>query len=345
MAVRNITAPRHPEAAGAIINGIARYGAGLPAGTKIDDAVVKAFASLPNGRQVAQRMTQNFQRLPKAQRAKAYGELGFVGAVNLGNVRVDQILKNLKPVVKLRRDDVGPAQPPPPNPTDFFTLSFTGIYCRDETDWDRFSNSDEAYVITSVVQVVDGDNVVRTEKHPVSQVEYGDLDSGEWRTGPIAACWAGREDEISLVTAFFERDEGNPNAYREEIHAIVKLAALAAEAWAGVSVPIAVQELAEDLIVALIGSADDLIETDYRVIGGPAMRLYAATPVAAYRNTRMAIKPNFSIAQEPVVTDIPHHFATSHKGGGAEYFTCFRFTKETRAIPVVPMAVATPVGP
>ena len=102
-----------------------------------------------------------------------------------------------------------PIVPPPAPPV--YTLRYRGLYCQEETTWDQASWSDEVYVITSAVHIdANGHNVVRTEALPTAQSHawYDDVDSGEVRFGPVAACWRGNSDPVSLTAVVYEHDQG-----------------------------------------------------------------------------------------------------------------------------------------
>jgi hypothetical protein len=111
-----------------------------------------------------------------------------------------------------------------------YTISYQGMHCVDETGID-FIGSDEIYILTSAVHIKpDGKNVVRTERHPLRENgagTYGDVDSHETRIGPVASCWSALVDDIdqgmSLTTVVMEHDHGDPDAYRDEVDAAVKL--------------------------------------------------------------------------------------------------------------------------
>ena len=75
--------------------------------------------------------------------------------------------------------------------------------------------------------------MVRSEKHPLGASEYSNVDVGDTRLGPIAACWQGSADPVSLTAVAFEHDHGDPNDYREEVDAAVKVAIVIAAIYLG----------------------------------------------------------------------------------------------------------------
>jgi hypothetical protein len=239
----------------------------------------------------------------------------------------DDVFKELiKPInLTLFKDDVGPViEPQYPNGT-IFTLMYTGLYCRKRTgDRGWFGPSDEPYVITSAVTVVNGDNIIRTERHPIGDPDkrYGDVDSSEFREGPNAACWSGVESEISLVVTVMENDEGDPDAYKDEIGLIVELAADVAKIY-GVPIPDALQQLAVNAINWVIDSEDDNIGTETLILSPFSLKLAAL------------VAPGYIFKDGGVDTTIQHNRFTYHDDDG-EYFTLFRIDANQDPIPVGP---------
>lgn len=193
----------------------------------------------------------------------------------LDDGRLGDLLKP-KPVFLLK-DDVGdPVIPNYPNDTNF-TIKYEGIFCKSRTG-DRwiFGPSDEIYVISSVVNISNGNNEVRTERHPLGTPNkiYGDVDGGETRIGPVAACWFGKANEITLISTIMEQDEGDPDAYKDQINALVELAALIAKAF-GVSIPDVAKEIVVDAVNWILGSEDDNVGTEFIVISPDQLKLMA----------------------------------------------------------------------
>ena len=95
--------------------------------------------------------------------------------------------------------DGGVFDPGTPHPGLLYTIRFKGIHCKDETHHTDIG-SDEIYVVTSVVFIgSDGENHARTEHHPFGQDYYGGVDTNETRIGPVAACWSGNSEPVSLT--------------------------------------------------------------------------------------------------------------------------------------------------
>ena len=111
-------------------------------------------------------------------------------------------------------------------------IRYVGFHC--DAERGDFGWSDEVYLITSAAHITAGGaNVVRSEKHPLGASEYSNVDVGDTRLGPIAACWQGSADPVSLTAVAFEHDYGDPNHYREEVDAAVKVAIVIAAIYLG----------------------------------------------------------------------------------------------------------------
>lgn len=342
MAKQILNDPVNPDALGILINSLSRVAA-KSAGLSALEQKLAARLNTASKMDAANRMVRAFRKIPYERRLKAFGVFANPANAFVPDQQGKAAFAKIKASAK---DDVGPVQLPPVGPLDRYTLSYTGLYCNAETDLDLgFSNSDEAYVITSVVEVANGVNTVRTEKHPFDQVEYDGIDTGDWRTGPVAACWHGAPNEISLVCSVFERDYGDPNYYREEIDDWVTIAVEAATWYLpdefGISDKL--KELIVDGLNWLLDTDDDLIETQYRVVSRDALRLYGIIAPRALeeQRTRLVFTGPWQPAKVVVVTDttdIEHHFRTVHKGGGATYMSAFRVSlNKPVPIPVVPV--------
>lgn len=87
-------------------------------------------------------------------------------------------------------------------------ISYKGIHCFGETDWDQGSSEDEPYVILSYASPKRADTVR-------SKV-YEDVDAKETRTDFIEL-YRGKPYGITLGIVVMEHDFSNPDAYRDEI--------------------------------------------------------------------------------------------------------------------------------
>jgi hypothetical protein len=220
-----------------------------------------------------------------------------------------------------------------PRPQLVYTVRYNGLWCQEESNWDRFSGSDEIYLITSAVHIAaDGSNVVRTERHPVAQSEdwYEDVDSGEERTGPVAACWFENSDPVSLTVVVIEHDEGDPDAWKDEIDALVKavIAVVSyfypALAWVALlSGPIT------DSINWVVGTGDDPVETKTVVLPRALLEQYAGQWPYPHIGSRTDSGGLFGFATVvPVATNFMQHFITTHNGGGATYVAGFEILRD-----------------
>lgn len=185
-----------------------------------------------------------------------------------------------KVVFHLSDDDVGDVIVENFPPDTKFTIKYKGLYCKEES-FDRFNyfGSDETYIVTSAVSIINGDNIVRSELHPKGgpRKYYGDVDDNEIRNGPIAAVWHGELNEVSLVVTVMEHDEGDPDYYKKEIEYLVKAAAAVA-LYFGYPIPDFLQQIAVSLINYIVGSDDDNIGVDTLIFTPYDLRYYATRP-------------------------------------------------------------------
>ncbi|MCF7995877.1 MAG: hypothetical protein K9L88_13680 [Chromatiaceae bacterium] len=215
-----------------------------------------------------------------------------------------------------------------------FTINYQGMHCTDETGVD-FLGSDEVYILTSAIHITtNGENVVRTERHPIIATvpsTYGGVDSHETRIGPVAACWSARVEEfqegMSLTTVFMEHDEGDPDAYRDEVDGAVKLAI-------GVSVYLfppagAILALIEasglitDLFNWFLGTGDDEIGTTTVVLGTlDELENFSRTRLSHVFVTRDGLQ---------VDTGLEQHFQAPVSG--RDYIAAYRVVRQPFAPP------------
>jgi len=212
-------------------------------------------------------------------------------------------------------------------PAPVYTVTYQGMVCEAETTWDGFSNSDESYAITTAVHYeADGSNVTRAEHHPHDKTSYEDVDAHEERIGPIAACWQGSRLPMSLTVVAFEHDEGDPNAYKDEIKAIVAAAAavigyLYAPGVAAAALIAALSPLIVDAINWLFDTGDDQIDSPRtEVIDFTTIEQMGIHEPTAYVYTY----PVFFGGPRTVVSNLYGHFFTHHSGSGARYVFGFQ---------------------
>ncbi len=220
-----------------------------------------------------------------------------------------------------------------PRPELVYTIRYNGLWCQEESTWDRFSGSDEIYLITSAVHIdPDGSNIVRTERHPVSGSDtwYGDVDSGEERVGPVAACWFNNADAVSLTVVVVEHDEGDPDAYKDEI-----------DTWVKAAIAVLITKFPElawlellsgqitDTINWVLDTGDDPVETQTVVLPRALLELYASQWPAPHYGTRTDSGGIFWFSTTvPLTTNFMQHFITTHNGGGATYVGGFEILRE-----------------
>ena len=194
MAKRPLISPSHPEAFGLMMRSIARYAEDSTNKTTVDAHLERHLGDDARHRARAHSLVSNFNTIPAKIRVKELGDLATPLTTSLSADRLERAFKALPPAsvaeVAFSADDV-PGSLPPISPLDTITLSFAGLFCGDETDDQGgiLGASDEIYVITNTIVQVNGTNVVRTERHPLTKDSFKDIDNGEFRVGPLAACY------------------------------------------------------------------------------------------------------------------------------------------------------------
>jgi hypothetical protein len=223
---------------------------------------------------------------------------------------------------------------PEPDPNQQFRLTYKGLYCKDETNWDGATNSDEIYLITTVIGVDDnGQNVVRTERHPLTTTCYSDVDRGESRVGPVAAVWQGKNERISLMVHCFEHDYGDPNKYKAEIELATRAAVTAAAAYGFDPTNKETLDLLERFANWLFDTEDDAIDTTVHVFHTNEVHGTSLVPLTMLQMKRSMVRMT-GMRSNPIqpytVTDdtnILQNFTMEHKGSGADYISCYEMTK------------------
>jgi hypothetical protein len=195
-------------------------------------------------------------------------------------------------------------------------LEYTGLRCREETDWDQGTASDEYYIITAVVSTtVIGDEtvpIVTTVKHPSDRNYYTGVDTGDRKNGPIATCWDGAAANIVLIVTVLEQDSGDnrsPERYRRWINILVLLTRFLQDLPGGESVVTAAPAVIRDFINPI----EDLPETDD----------YIQARAVALSSGEVS---DFADAEEQMSGPTPYDFITDHNGDGARIRIYFRIT-------------------
>ncbi|MFP3914025.1 MAG: hypothetical protein ACLFWM_04055 [Actinomycetota bacterium] len=315
----------NPLAVATAIDLLRAYADGTAPATDLEEALAASLQRVDPDRERSRRLVRNFDAIPSGIKTPVFG------ATVRGQMRTSpetdlEALFARPPLGIAFRDDVTLGDPPEYPEDTQFTVLYTGLYCNDRTgDRQILGPSDEPYVITVAVSIdEDGENVERSELHPVGDPDnrYGDVDDGEYRKGPIAACWAGTlpSQELSIVTVVMENDEGDPEAYRQEVETLVNVAAAIA-AYFNIAIGAAIKALAADLILWLIDSGDDEIGTDIAIITPEWLRRYPHEyPVRKFTGTRTELVPVgfFQWEEQEIedVTDLDYQFITRHEERG-----------------------------
>jgi hypothetical protein len=298
---RTLTTPRDPDAVGLAVLALRHFVNPVPAPTAFEVDTAATLTKLKIPKATAARMLQHFDSIRPTVRERFLGKPYDAktrpakrivrrdpNAITTGHVLIPQFtFSDL-----FRR----PPGPPPGDqvlaPIDY-TITYEGLYCIDETGPDWWG-SDESYVVTSAVHITPGGaNVVRTERHPFAgnqQDAYSDVDSEEVRIGPRAACWNGAVANVtagmSLTTTVFDHDEGDPDAYRDEVDAAVKLAiAIATYIYPPAGAILALIEasgLITDFFNWLLGTGDDEVGTSTLVLELSDLEAYSRSRTTNY---------------------------------------------------------------
>ena len=330
---RRLTRPKNPEALGRLLAALRVYSGQREPKNANERKVNDALKAQKVPKAVAKRMVRNLDSTPKGARTRL---LGDIAAPNYAPpARAKAPPTRVPPTVRvptafvttLGRHPVGDARVDVhdrlgegPRDQPVYTIIYNGLWCEEETTWDRGSWHDEIYLITSTVHLdASNTNIVSPpEQHPMGQTEpwYTDVDSDEVRIGPVAACWRGNGDPVSLTVVLFEHDEGDPNAYKEQIDALLKAAiAIAGSIYNPLWGLALFESSIADGINWLLDTGDDMIETQTVVNPRILLDYYAA------RYT----DPYYAGTRE---TGLLFHFTTTHRGDGATYVCCFEVERD-----------------
>ncbi|MBP1823009.1 hypothetical protein [Mycobacterium sp. OAE908] len=165
-------------------------------------------------------------------------------------------------------------------------ISYAGLLCFGETDWDGFSPADEPYVTIGVAAPNSSGEVATFQ----SQV-YGGVDDHEGRRDTIEL-YRGSPTNVLLDVTVREHDLDDPNKYRAAVQSSLEAAANAAGAvlkaiplvgtvLSAIGTPIlgALADAASDPIYEALDLGDDLIGRDQIVITAKQSILLAAQSV------------------------------------------------------------------
>ena len=216
-----------------------------------------------------------------------------------------------------------------------YELQFRGIYCVHETYSDRGSDSDEIYVVTSVVDTSTGETT--TMDHPRGRPPYyEDVDEGEKRDGPVRAIWSGTPANLAMFVVVREQDEGDPRLFRDSLGTIVSAAYHLSEDTTIIP-PVSlimllvggIIEISTQFLDAVFGPGDDTIDMDGFSIGAEQLREFATHALNSVRNRPL------------------HHFYSIHTNRDMEarYFVMYGVQGSITEAPgprVVPPPIAFP---
>jgi hypothetical protein len=307
-----LTAPAaHAErkpAAALFLHLLDRYANDAPNRTDVEAAMAAELDMVPGAKQQLQQPIARWKAVPPARREAILGA-AFTDLPLGRAISRERMEETFRRAVK----SSVPVEVPGPAGSEGlqariahhveYRVEYAGLHCREESDWDRGTNSDEPYVIFTMT---DG---ARTwsQRTPI----YGDIDSGNTR-GPGAVPLqlfpesgsSSRSRSIGFVVTVMEHDEGDPDYYRAEIKTVVEAARVVASIL-GLPIPEMVRDVVVDVVNAIVGSGDDEIDTETASLGPRSMEQFgAADPTAAH--------------------GLSYHFKTDHRGDGARYEVMFR---------------------
>jgi hypothetical protein len=208
--------------------------------------------------------------------------------------------------------------------TSTYWIHYVGFHCDEETHL-NWLGSDEVYAITSAVWIdpsTPPPTPPLTVHHPFDAsgtAYYENVDAGDTRQGPEVACWEGSPTwfPVSLSVVAFEHDEGDPNAYKDDIDKAVKLAvALAIWFFAPGAPAIAVLTAATPLISSGINW---LLDTGDDQIGITRTQVFTQEFVDQEGNKEVHPLPG---------TELYAHVFSEHTGDGAKYQFGFKFVRD-----------------
>jgi hypothetical protein len=335
---RTLTRPRNPELLGRVFAALRVYSGQREPTHDAERGINDRLNAYGASAQAARRMVATLDAMPASAREQLLGAVAapdFVPAEEVAPTTLNvTFTTDTKALLEGAQDVLGGSatvsatEPQPP----VYTIHYNGLWCQEETTWDWASLSDEIYLITSAVHVTNGKNQVTTERHPVAATEtwYDDLDSGEERQGPVAACWFGNSDPVSLTAIVVEHDQGDPDALKDEVDALVKaIVAVLTYVYPALKWLELLRDPIADAINWLLDTDDDPIETQTVVLPGAQLEKYASQWPGPHLGSRTDSGGPFGFSTEvPVSTNFSQHFITAHRGGGATYVAGFEIVRD-----------------
>jgi hypothetical protein len=299
----------------ALMHTLERYVEGVAADeqTDLERRLADALEEISDARELLRRAVEADREIPLEIKARAFStsqvrrprDQGIDDAEMTGIIERTNLLVNL-PVADLKKRPGGrlpepradgcccpPDQPPdekepPPPPPNQYEVTFTKLYCVDESDPEWFG-SDEPYVVFAVIteEMAEAGTAAAGFHTPV----YADVDDGDTRpdsgdenlrvfgfTGPRPIA-----SSVLITGSCFENDLGNPEETTEGVRTALTTVATTAAGVGGVAgwvvAGAAAVAIGVTYLVDLIG-ADDAIddtqaisltqaEADSRTAGGP----------------------------------------------------------------------------
>jgi hypothetical protein len=344
---RNVTGPKNPDAVGRLIAALRVYSGQRKPRNKAERSINDTLKAQRVSPAVAKRMVANLDKVPQNTRDRLLGKIAapsFVPPAKAASPPTTASTVTIPFSAFQILVHPGPAEPDPEPVVPVYKIRYRGLYCQEETSWDQGSTDDEIYVITSVVAAdVDGNNIARTERHPVSNTRkwYDDIDTGEVRIGPVAVAWQGNSDPVSVTVFVWEHDQGDPDVYKKQIDDFIKAAiAVASHYYPPALVLELVHEYIADFINWVLDTGDDLIDTQIVVNPRSLLDAYAAQGAVQYYGWKVQWSWGGS-GQQPtatwvqVATDLYQNFITTHKGDGATYIVGFDVLRDPPPPPPV----------
>lgn len=339
---RLLQAPRNPEMLGRLIAALRVFGGQRQPKNELERSINEALRAQKLAPAAVNRMVGTFDSISKSARVTLLGKIAapdFVAAARVEEPTVAPLVTPFPATAFISSSGLLGAlsevlsRNPDVTPLPLYTVRYQGLYCQKEMSWDQGSWDDEVYLITSAVHIdADGNNIVRTERHPATQDEsfYDDVDSGEERIGPVAAVWQGNSDPVSVTVVVFEHDQGDPDAYKEEIDTLVKAAiAILSKIYPPAAVLALISDTITDGINWLIDTDDDIISTETVVLPRVLLELYSTQGFHSFHfGQRLDISHFPQITIVPVTTHLLYHFITTHRGGGANYVVGFDVARD-----------------
>jgi hypothetical protein len=199
-----------------------------------------------------------------------------------------------------------------------YRIEYMGMYCQKETDWDQGSDSDEPYFIFGSNVPASGQNW--TALTNVAGAGSDGIDSGDnWGADPSPQYVAGQNGGVIARSPFvcviqaMEHDEGDPNAYHDEVQTAVAAASAYAKSY-GITIPDFIQNLLTNFLTGVLGTGDDQLGVGSFSLDGPGLEWWSQQPLTTW-------SPGEGKGSNS------YHFPVLCEGAGTKYWTFFRVLK------------------